>query len=168
MVAWVAILLLSHLMCFSPLKNLFSASLIVSRQISLSIEPKSCALYLLDISSTNSRSIEVGFFSIDSWHLLDRSRYPWMHLIFLCFAFFFLCVHSILFFFFFCRSIVPCSPCSLYICFLSVSGQVFWPFMPFDNHVKKGENFENWMSFLRRSNRHKGENFMLKGRKFLM
>ena len=156
MVVWVAILLLSHLMCFSPLKNLFSASLIVSRQISLSIEPKSCALYLLDISSTNSRSIEVGFFSIDSRHLLDRSRYPWMHLIFLCFAFFFLCVHSILFFFFFCRSMVPCSPCSLYICFLSVSGQVFWPFMPFDNRVKKGENFENWLSFLGGSNRLRG------------
>ena len=152
MLIWVAILLLSHLMFFSPLKNLFSASLIVSRQISLSIEPKSCALYLLDISLTDSRSIEVGFFSIDSRHLLNRSRYPWMHLIFLCFAFFsFVSITSC--FSFSCRSMVPRSPRSLYISFLSVSGQVFWPFMPFDNRVKKGENFENWMSFLKGSNR---------------
>ena len=47
------------------------------------------------------------------------------------------------FFFFSCRSMVPCSPYSLYFSFLSVLGQVFWLFMPFDNRVKKGENFEN-------------------------
>ena len=44
---------------------------------------------------------------------------------------------------------VPCSPHSLYISFLSISSKVFWLFTPFDNRVKKGEKFENWMSFLR-------------------
>ena len=33
---------------------------------------------------------------------------------------------------------------------------VFWPFIPFDNHVKKWEKFKNWMSFLRGSNRFRG------------
>ena len=155
MVVWVAILLLSHLMCFSPLKNLFSTSSTVSRQIGWSIEPKSYALYVLDTSSIDSRSIKVGLFSIDSRHLLDQSRYPWMHFMFLCFAFFsFVSIVSC--FSFSCKSMVPCSPHSFYICFLSVSDQVFWPFMPFDNHVKKGENFENWMSFLRRSKKRRG------------
>ena len=37
---------------------------------------------------------------------------------------------------------VSCSPCSLYVNFLSVSDQVFWLSMPFDNHVKKGEKFD--------------------------
>ena len=169
MLVWVAILLLSHLMCFSPLKNIFSTSSIASRQIPLlsrflgltstasqqigrSIKPKSCALCLLNTSSTDSQSIEVVFFLIDSQHLLNQSRYPCMHFIFLCFAFFsFVSITSC--FSFSCRSMVPCSPRSLYISFLSVSSQVFWPFMPFDNRVKKGENFENWMSFLKGSNR---------------
>ena len=103
----------------------------------------------------DSRSIEVGFFSIDSRHLLDWLRYPCMHFLFLCFAFFFF-VSIAPCFSFSCRSMVPCSPHSLYISFLSVFGQVFWHFMPFDNRVKKAENFENWMSFLRGSNRLKG------------
>ena len=30
---------------------------------------------------------------------------------------------------------------------------VFWLFIPFNNHVKKGEKFGNWMSFLKGSNR---------------
>ena len=144
MLIWGAILLLSHLMCFSLLKNLFSTSSIASQQISLlsrflsltsttsrqigwSIEPKSCALYLLNTTLTDSQSIEVGFFSIDSQHLLNRSRYPCMHFIFLCFAFFsFMSIASC--FSFSSRSIVPCSPCSLYISFLFVSGQVFLAF----------------------------------------
>ena len=94
-----------------------------SWQIGWSIEPKS--LCLLDTSSTDSWSIEVGFFSIDSWHLLDWSRYPCMHFIFLCFAFFFFVSISSCFSFS-CRSIVPCSPHSLYISFLSVFGEVFF------------------------------------------
>ena len=42
-----------------------------------------------------------------------------------------------------CRSIVPCSPYSLYVSFLFVSCQVFWSFMPFHNRVKKGGKFQN-------------------------
>ena len=50
-----------------------------------------------------------------------------MHFIFLCFAFFsFMSIASC--FSFSCRSIVPCSPRSLYISFLFVSGQVFLAF----------------------------------------
>ena len=113
-----------------------------SRQISQSIKPKSCALCLLYTSSTDSRSIEVGFISIDSRHLLNQLRYPCMCFIFLCFAFFsFVSIASC--FSFSCKSMVPCSPRSFYICFLFVFSQVFWHFMPFDNRVKKGENFEN-------------------------
>ena len=60
------------------------------------------------------------------------------------------------YFSFSCRSMVPCSPCSLFVSFLSISCQVFWLFIPFDNRVKKGDKFDNWMSFLRRSNRLRG------------
>ena len=60
---------------------------------------------MLDTSSTDSRSIEVGFFLINSRHLLDRSRYLCMHFIFLCFAFFsFVSITSC--FSFSCRSMV--------------------------------------------------------------
>ena len=41
---------------------------------------------LIDTSLTDSRYIEVGFFSIDSRNLLDQLRYPCMHFIFLCFS----------------------------------------------------------------------------------
>ena len=173
MLVWVAILLLSHLMCFPPfgkplfcildsfstesrqiplLSRYLGLTLTASRQIGRSIKPKSCALCFFNTSSTDSQSIKVVSFSIDSQHLLNRSRYPCMHFIFLCFAFFSI-VSIASCFSFSCRSIVPCSPHSLYINFLSVSSQVFWPFIPFDNHVKKGDNFENWMSFLKGSNR---------------
>ena len=90
-----------------PLLRFLGLTSTTSRQIGRSIEPKSCALCLFDISLTDSRSIEVCVFLIDSRHLLDRLRYPCMHFIFLCFEiffffffFFFHCVHSILFFFF--------------------------------------------------------------------
>ena len=52
---------------------------IASRQMGRSIEPKSCALYLLDTSSIDSRSLEVGFFSIASQQLLNLSRPSCMH-----------------------------------------------------------------------------------------
>ena len=111
---------------------------------------------LLGRFSIASRSIKVGFFSIDSRYLsINRDTLAWISF-FSLFCIFFLCVHSIFFFSFSCRSMVPCSPYSLYFSFLSVLGQVFWLFMPFDNRVKKGENFENWMSLLRGSNRLRG------------
>ena len=173
MLVWVAILLFSHLMCFSPLeKPLFcildsfwteyrqipllsifmGLTLTASEQIGRSIEPKSCALCLLNTSSADSQSIEVAFFSINSRNLLDWSRYPCLDFIFFFFAFFFFSFVSIASCFSFsCRSRVRCSPRSLYISFLSISGHFFFfgSFMPFDNRVKKGENFENWISFLR-------------------
>ena len=145
MLVQVAILLLSHLMCFSPLeKPLFcildsfltesrqipllsrylGLTLTASRQIGRSIKPKSCALCFFNTSSTDSQSIKVVSFSIDSQHLLNRSRYPCMHFIFLCFAFFSI-VSIASCFSFSCRFIVPCSLHSFYINFLSVSSQVF-------------------------------------------
>ena len=170
MLVWVAILLLSHLMCFSPLKNIFSTSSIASRQIPLlsrflgltstasqqigrSIKPKSCALCLLNTSSTDSRSIEVFGLHLDRFFNLSRS---------FCMHFFFFVLHFFPF--------VPITSCFLFLVglwflvllipsisvFLSISDHVFWLFMPFDNHVKKGEKFENWMSFLRGSNRLRG------------
>ena len=45
---------------------------------------------------------------------------------------------TVLLFSFSCRPMVPCSPRSLYVCFLSVSGQAFWLFMPFES--KRGRN----------------------------
>ena len=56
-----------------------------------------------------------------------------------CIFFFSVCVHSILLSRSSCSSIVPCSPCSLYVSFLSVSDKVFWLSMPFDHRVKGGE-----------------------------
>ena len=88
--------------------------------------------------------------------LLDRLRYPCMHFIFFFVLHFFSFVSITSCFYFSYRSMVPCSPHSLCVYFFLVFGQVFWPFMPFDNHVKKGEKFENWMSFLRGSNRLRG------------
>ena len=86
-----------------------------------------------------------------------------MHFIsFSCFAFFYsLCVHGIL---------LSCFSCSLFslfpLCqFLSVSGQVFWLSMPFNNCVKNGENFANWMSFLKERIDLGGE-LHVKGKKF--
>ena len=60
-----------------------------SQQKGQSIKPNYCALCLLNTCLTDSRSIEVGFFSIDFQHLLNQSRYPCMLFTFLCFAFFF-------------------------------------------------------------------------------
>ena len=114
MLVWVAILLLSHLMCFSPLeKPLFcildsfsteyrqipllsifmGLTLTASEQIGRSIEPKSCALCLLDTSSADSRSIEVAFFLINSRNLLDWSRYPLACIVFHIFCIFLLSCH---------------------------------------------------------------------------
>ena len=55
------------------------------------------SFYMLD-----SFLIHRGWLLLDRFSTpLDRSRYPCMHFIFFfCFAFFFVCVHSILFFFF--------------------------------------------------------------------
>ena len=172
-----------HLMCFSPLKNLFSTSSIASRQIPLlsrflgltstasrqisqSIKPKSCALCLLYTSSTDSRSIEVGFFSIDSRHLLNRLRYPCMRFIFLCFAFFsFVSIASC--FSFSCKSMVPCSPHSFYICFLFVSSQFFGFLGPLTIVSKRGRNLRI-ECHSSRAVINLGENFMLKGKFFLI
>ena len=87
-------------------------------------------------------SIHRGWLLLDRFLTPPRSiKIPLHAFHFFCFAFFsFVSIASC--FSFSCRSIVPFSPRSLYISFLSVSGQVFWPFMPFDNHVKNGENFE--------------------------
>ena len=120
---WVACLLHSSLCVFPPLKTHFLQ-----------------AQQLLDRSLTDSQSIEVGFFSIDSQHLLNRSRYPYMHFIFLCFAFFsFMSIASC--FSFSSRSIVPCSPRSHYISFLFVSGQVFLAFYALWQLCQKGGEF---------------------------
>ena len=64
------------------------------------------------------------------------------------------------------RSMVPCSLCSLYVSFLSISDQVFWLSMPFDNRVKRGEKLEIWMPFLRGSNKFwGGGEFHVRGKK---
>ena len=55
---------------------------------------------------------------------LNRSRFLCMHYIFLCFAFFFF-VSIASRFSFSCRSMVPCSPHSLYVSFLFVSVMSF-------------------------------------------
>ena len=101
----------------------------------------SCVFALsLDRSSTPS-SVDVYFSRHLSRHL-SIHRVSLACISFFLFCIFFLCVHSILFFFS-CRSMVPCPPHSLYVSFLSVSYLVFWLFMPFDNRVKKGEKFKN-------------------------
>ena len=60
----------------------------------------------------------------------------------LSFAFFsFVHVHSILLSCSSCMSMVPRSPCSLYVSFLvCLRSSFFWFSMPFDNRVKKGRN----------------------------
>ena len=181
MLVWVAILLLSHLMCFSPLKNIFSTSSIASRQIPLlsrflgltstasqqigrSIKPKSCALCLLNTSSTDSRSIEVSGLHLDRFFNLSRSFC--MHFFFLCFAFFSFCAHNILFSFS-CRSMVPCSPRALYVSFLFVSSQFFGFLGPLTIVSKRGRNLRI-ECHSSRGVINLGENFMLKGRNFLI
>ena len=51
----------------------------ISQQIGQSIEPKSCAICLLDTSSTDLQSIEVGFYSIAARQFLDLLRPSCMH-----------------------------------------------------------------------------------------
>ena len=71
----------------------------------------------------------------------NRLNSSCMHFIyFSCFAFFFnsICVHSILFSCFSCRSMVPCSPRSLYVSFLSIFGQVFLAFYALWQSCQKG------------------------------
>ena len=90
-----------------------------------------------------------------SWHLsIDRDILACISFFFILHFFPFVSITSC--FSFSCRSMVPCSPRSLYVSFLSVSCHVFWLLMPCDNRVKTGEKFENWMSFLRGSNRFRG------------
>ena len=109
-----------------------------SRQIGRSIEPKSCALCLLDTSLTDSQSIEVGFFLIDSRHLLDRLRYPCMHFIFLCFAFFSLVIHNILFHYIHAFIQIPCAPLVIFG-HLYVSWVKFYSFLyPSSIMTKRG------------------------------
>ena len=101
LICWLDLWLSSHIVAFSSyvffshekllfyVLNSFSTdtsfieisglTLIVSWQIGRSIELKSIALCLLDISLTDSQSIEVGFCSIAAWKLLDLSRPSCMH-----------------------------------------------------------------------------------------
>ena len=70
----------------------------ISQQIGQSIEPKSCAICLLDTSLTDSQSIEVGFYSIAARQFLDLLRPSCMQ----CFShvfvsFYYFIIHSILF-----------------------------------------------------------------------
>ena len=144
---------------FSSLKNCFCPSrqhLDSSRQIAIYRDSSTVFYRVLDSFSIATLIHQETFWMLDncsiatlihqdpimdtSWHLLDRSRYPCMNFIFLLFCFFFfLCVHSILFSFSY-RSMVPYSPRSLYVSFLSVSYQVFWPFMPLTIMSKRGRN----------------------------
>ena len=133
--------------------ELFSWFLSQSQHLSIArwIDRESSCL--LDRCLIVSQSIEVGFFLIYSRHLLI----DWDTLVSFFFVLhFFSFVSNASCFSFSCWSMVPCSPRSLYISFLFISGHVFWLFMPFDNRVKKGEKFEKWISFLRRSNRLRG------------
>ena len=77
----------------SLLSRFMGLTLTASWQIGRSIEPKSCALYLLNTSLTDTQSIEVGFFSIDSQHLLNWSRYPLACIVFHMFCIFLLSCH---------------------------------------------------------------------------
>ena len=62
-----------------------------------------------------------------------------MHFIFLCFAFFsFVSIASC--FSFFCKSMVPCSPRSLYVSFLFVSVMSFGFLCPLTIVSKRGRN----------------------------
>ena len=116
------------------------------------------------ISLLSICSIHVSIYRSLPWHIprylpIDRTPLACISYLFffMFFIFYSLCVHSILFSCFSCRSMVPCSPCFLYVSFLSISGQIFfWLSMPFNNRDKKGEKFEFWMSFLRGSNRSRG------------
>ena len=71
---------------------------------------------------------------------LDQSRFPCMHFIFLCFAFFFSFVSIASCFSFSCRSMVPYSPHSLYAYFLFVSIMSFGCLCPLTIVSKRGRN----------------------------
>ena len=155
LICWLDLWLSSHLVAFSS-------------YVFFSLEkPLFC---ILNSFSTDTSFIKISGFDLDNfstnrpinrgWLLLDRFSTPPrsieipLHAFHFYFILLFFPFVSIVYCFSFSwRSMVHCSPRSLYISFLFVSSQVFWPFMPFDNRVKKGENFENWMSFLRGSNR---------------
>ena len=122
--------------------ELFSWFLSQSRHLSIARWIDRESFCLLDGFSIASRSIEVGFFLIDSRHLsIDRDTLACISFFFVLHFFPFVSIASC--FSFSCRSMVPCSPHPLYISFLSISSHVFLLFMPFDNCVKKGEKFEN-------------------------
>ena len=77
----------------------------------------------------------------------------------LSFAFFFsfVHVHSILLSCSSCMSMVPRSPCSLYVSFLvCLRSSFFLVFYALWKSCQKGEKFDIWMSFLKRSNKFRG------------
>ena len=130
----------SHLVAFSfyvffPLKNLFFASSIVSRQIPLllrflgltltasrkigrSIEPKSCALYLLDTSSTDSLSIKIFGFHLDRSSTASWSVMTLLHALFFTIffaSFYYLVIHNILFHYIHAFIWIPFAPLIIFM-----------------------------------------------------
>ena len=93
----------------------------------------------LDRSST-AASVDVYYARHLSCHLLiDRD--PLACIIFHMFCIFFIIFVSIASCFsFFCRSMFPCSPCSLYVCFLFVSVLSFGFLCPLTIVSKRGRN----------------------------
>ena len=106
--------------------------------------------YLLILVWSISK-IFLGFFLLNS--CVDLSRYSrhltrflsrvWASLLafHMCFMFCICCPHcvnSISFLCFSCWFMVPSFPCSLYVSFLSVFGQVFWLLWPLTIVVKRG------------------------------
>ena len=122
--------LLSFLCFFLSQSQPFLDSWWIDREIS----------YLLDSSSTP----------------LDRSRYLCMHFIFLFFCIFFPFVSIASCFSFSCRFMVLCSlvPSMSVFCLSPVKSFGFLCLLTIVS--KRGEKFENWMSFLRGSNRLRG------------
>jgi len=129
----------SHLVTFSsyvffPLKNLFSAFSIASRQIPLlliilglistasrsigqSIEPKSYAFCLLDTSSTNSQSIEIFRFHLDRSSIASRFVETLLHALFFTFfaSFYYLVIHNILFHYIYAFIWIPFAPLIIFM-----------------------------------------------------
>ena len=102
------------------------------------------------ISLLSICSIHVSIYRSLPWHIprylpIDRTPLACISYLFffMFFIFYSLCVHSILFSCFSCRSMVPCSPCFLYVSFLSISGHFFFFFgflCPLTIVTKRGRN----------------------------
>ena len=176
----------SHLVAFSSYVFFPLEKYIFYILNSFSTDTSSIKIFGFDFNSfSTDRSIHQAkiLCSLFAQHILDRfsiHRGFWasprqilqsvqilLHaFFFLCFAFFSFCAHNILFSFS-CRSMVPCSPRALYVSFLFVSSQFFGFLGPLTIVSKSGRNLRI-ECHSSRGVINLGENFMLKGRNFLI